>query len=553
MATLTLTTPGGATMATTITLTTAAGTATQTLSTGARGPAGASGTGGGTVTVDATVTDGSANAVSGNAVFDALSLKANLASPTFTGTVSGITASMVGLANVTNTSDANKPVSTAQQSALDLKAPLASPSFTTPSLGAATATTINKVTITQPANGATLTIADAGYIITSIGGYITTGEDGFIATGGSINTSGGGGSINTSGIGGGEINTSSESGPGGSILTFGNGGYINTTYGGGSINTSSGGGSIITYGTGSIGLGVAATRTTLTGTATEARAIALPNASGTLALINPSSGTQTFSGSQIFSSTTRPTSSGTGPPAATSLITRDDAAAHAYFSRRLFGNCSGTTGGGGSGATSRRSAASGLFDGDLSTSATSGAFYKINIAAGVGSSSLTGVATSGSVNLSAKWSMFFRVAVQMGTNSHFYLCIGADGVSGVPSSGTSVGMEITSATVARLFRCNAGAAVYSSNATISGITTSVATTDLFFWVDNDGAGNLSLFFAPKLFSASMPAKTATAIVTLPGVASGFTGSDVAMYLRATAASPSVFTSLTMRDVVFTEY
>jgi len=44
------------------------------------------------------------------------------ASPTFTGTVSGITKSMVGLANVDNTSDANKSVSTATQTALDLKA-----------------------------------------------------------------------------------------------------------------------------------------------------------------------------------------------------------------------------------------------------------------------------------------------------------------------------------------------------------------------------------------------------------------------------------------------
>jgi hypothetical protein len=38
----------------------------------------------------------------------ALDLKANLASPTFTGTVSGITAAMVGLGNVDNTSDATK-------------------------------------------------------------------------------------------------------------------------------------------------------------------------------------------------------------------------------------------------------------------------------------------------------------------------------------------------------------------------------------------------------------------------------------------------------------
>jgi len=60
----------------------------------------------------------------------ALNLKANLASPTFTGTVNGITAAMVGLGSVNNTSDANKPVSTAQQTALDLKANLASPAFT---------------------------------------------------------------------------------------------------------------------------------------------------------------------------------------------------------------------------------------------------------------------------------------------------------------------------------------------------------------------------------------------------------------------------------------
>lgn len=56
--------------------------------------------------------------------------KAPLASPTFTGTVSGITKSMVGLANVDNTSDLDKPVSNAQQTALDLKANLASPTFT---------------------------------------------------------------------------------------------------------------------------------------------------------------------------------------------------------------------------------------------------------------------------------------------------------------------------------------------------------------------------------------------------------------------------------------
>jgi hypothetical protein len=46
---------------------------------------------------------------------------APVANPTFTGTVSGITKSMVGLGNVDNTSDANKPISTATQTALNGK------------------------------------------------------------------------------------------------------------------------------------------------------------------------------------------------------------------------------------------------------------------------------------------------------------------------------------------------------------------------------------------------------------------------------------------------
>jgi hypothetical protein len=227
-------------------------------------------------TVDATIIDGSANAVSGNAVFDALALKA----------------------------------------------PLISPSFTTPTLGAATATTINKVTITAPATGATLTIADGTSITTGLDGSIYTGENGWIITGdgAGIETSTGGGIytgpngyIQTGTNGGietgdgckisayGYISTSAPLDMGvNGYITTGENGYIQT---GTSAFISTTAGGSITTGTGN-----------LTG----------PNTSGTVALINPSSGTQTFTGSQIFSSTTRPTSSGTGTPAATSLITRTD-------------------------------------------------------------------------------------------------------------------------------------------------------------------------------------------------------------------------------------
>jgi hypothetical protein len=47
----------------------------------------------------------------------ALDAKATIASPTFTGTVGGITKAMVGLGSVDNTADASKPVSTAQAAA----------------------------------------------------------------------------------------------------------------------------------------------------------------------------------------------------------------------------------------------------------------------------------------------------------------------------------------------------------------------------------------------------------------------------------------------------
>lgn len=89
---------------------------------------------------------------------NAASFYAPIASPTFTGTVSGITKAMVGLANVDNTSDANKPVSTAQQTALDLKANLASPTLTGTPLAPTAAPGTNTTQIATTA----FTIAEIG-------------------------------------------------------------------------------------------------------------------------------------------------------------------------------------------------------------------------------------------------------------------------------------------------------------------------------------------------------------------------------------------------------
>lgn len=60
----------------------------------------------------------------------ALDGKTPIAHATNTLNPHSVTKTQVGLGNVDNTSDANKPVSIAQQTALDLKSPLASPTFT---------------------------------------------------------------------------------------------------------------------------------------------------------------------------------------------------------------------------------------------------------------------------------------------------------------------------------------------------------------------------------------------------------------------------------------
>ena len=78
-------------------------------------------------------------------------------------TPTGITQSEVGLANVDNTSDADKPVSTATQTALDAKAPLASPALTgTPTAPTATAgTNSTQVATTAYADAAVAALVDS--------------------------------------------------------------------------------------------------------------------------------------------------------------------------------------------------------------------------------------------------------------------------------------------------------------------------------------------------------------------------------------------------------
>ena len=101
----------------------------------------------------------------------ALGTKAPIASPTFTGTVAGVTKTHVGLGNVDNTTDANKPISTATQTALDLKlasatasttyATIASPTFT----GTVGGVTKAMVGLSDVDNVSTTTIYSNQYVL----------------------------------------------------------------------------------------------------------------------------------------------------------------------------------------------------------------------------------------------------------------------------------------------------------------------------------------------------------------------------------------------------
>lgn len=93
------------------------------------------------------------------------------ADPTFTGTVSGVTKSHVGLGNADNTSDVSKPISTIQQTALDLKAPKAAPVFTgtvEASTGDFEAATVGKSLVVKSPDGTRyrVTVANGGALST---------------------------------------------------------------------------------------------------------------------------------------------------------------------------------------------------------------------------------------------------------------------------------------------------------------------------------------------------------------------------------------------------
>ena len=123
--------------------------------------------------VDDLSTNNSYRALSAKQGYNLDQNKAPIANPTFTGTVSGITKAMVGLGNVDNTSDANKPVSTAQANTL---APKVNPTFS----GIVTIPTLDVIGGSFYYNGSSFILNDLvgdNIIFQTIGSDITLNKD----------------------------------------------------------------------------------------------------------------------------------------------------------------------------------------------------------------------------------------------------------------------------------------------------------------------------------------------------------------------------------------
>lgn len=257
-------------------------------------------------------------------------------------------------------------------------------------------------------------------------------------------------------------------------------------------------------------------------------------------------GNKTFSGDMSFSSTTRPTSGGTGTPAATSLITLSDLADRQHFVRHLFNSLSGTASG--TGATSRRTVAAGLIDGDISTSGVIGSYYRVNTP----SFNIAGNQSTGALYFGRKWSILLSAGLNYTTNIAAYWIIGGDGTSGIVASGDHFGVEFTDNANVRLYKCVSGVITTSSTVALPSntVSTGASQTSVFYlWLDNDGVGTVSLRIVNHLYAAATPVKPSAALATIAVTTSGSTGisTNNGIYIRATG-TPGIFSGLSVYDL-----
>lgn len=234
---------------------------------------------------------------------------------------------------------------------------------------------------------------------------------------------------------------------------------------------------------------------------------------------------------------------------ANSAMTRGLVGNYSHFSRDLFRSI--VLNAVGAGATVRRNAASiGVVDGDLATTAANGQYIRGQIVLG----SLDNYFDSNSaVSFSRSWTLFIKVALNLTANTQFYLGVGVDATTGIPSSGTNIGFQFTANNSVRLWRCNGGAAVFSTDGVVSNLPVSYPYTGFhYIWLECVGNGTINLYIDYAAFGSGPIVRPSTALCTLSGVGASASARVISSFLYATG-TPGGFTSCAIGDARFLEY
>lgn len=297
----------------------------------------------------------------------------------------------------------------------------------------------------------------------------------------------------------------------------------------------SGAGQEVSIGTGIEFSGSTIQRSALTGDITASAGSNATTLAGTIA------GNKTLSGQLELT--------GQAATNLTSAMTRGLVGDYAHFSRDLFRdivlNASGT------GATVRRNFAGvGVLDGDISTSGVNGTYIRASIITGSLDNYFDG---NSAVSFSRRWTLFTKVALNIQTNTQFYLGVGVNATTGIPSSGTNIGFQFTANNSVRLWRCNGGAATFSDAGAVFNLPVTYPFTGFhYIWLECVGNGTINLYINYAAFGSGPVIKPSTALCTLTGVGASSSANAISSFLYATG-TPGGFTSQAIGDCRFIEY